>query len=121
MADTFTTIDDYIGSFPDDVQVILKEVRHTIRNAAPSAQETISYQMPTLRLHGRNLVHFAAWKHHVGLYPIHTADEALEQELAPYRATKATVRFLLREPIPYDLIERLVVLLVSSRPEGTPA
>jgi|SRR5450759_198533 len=121
MADTFTTIDDYIGSFPDDVQVILKEVRHTIRNAAPSAQETISYQMPTLRLHGRNLVHFAAWKHHVGLYPIHTADEAFEQELAPYRATKATVRFLLREPIPYDLIERLVVLLVSSRPEGTPA
>lgn len=121
MADTFATIDDYISSFPEDVQIILEGVRRTIRKAAPGAGETISYQIPTLTLNGRDLVYFAAWKHHIGLYPIPTADEALEQELAPYRATKATLRFPLRSPIPYDLIERLVALLVSSRSKGIPA
>ena len=115
MADTFTTIDDYIGSFPDDVQVILKEVRRTIRKAAPGAGETISYQIPALTLNGRNLVYFAAWKHHIGLYPIPTADEAFEQKIAPYRAARGTARFPLQKPIPYDLIERVAGLLVEQR------
>ena len=118
MADKFATVEEYVSSFPEHVQIILEEVRLTIRNAAPSADETISYQMPTLTLNGRSLVYFAAWKHHIGLYPIPTADEAFERELAPYRAAKNTVRFPLAEPIPYDLIERLVRLLVSSRPNG---
>lgn len=115
MADQFATIDGYIGSFPEDVQILLEEVRRTIRNAVPAADETISYQIPTITLNGRHLVHFAAWKHHIGLYPVPTADEAFEQELAPYRAARSTVRFPLRKPMPYDLIERLVALLVTQR------
>jgi uncharacterized protein YdhG (YjbR/CyaY superfamily) len=114
----FATIDDYIGSFPEDVQVVLEEVRRTVRRAAPGAGETISYQIPTITVNGKYLVSFAAWKHHVGLYPVPTADEAFEQELAPYRAAKATVRFPLREPIPYELIERLVAYRVKQRLES---
>ena len=112
---TFATIDEYISSFPDDVQIILREVRQAILNAAPAADETISYQIPTITLSGRNLVHFAAWKHHIGLYPIPTADEAFEQKIAPYRAARGTARFPLQKPIPYDLIERVAGLLVEQR------
>lgn len=118
MTASFATIDEYIGSFPEDVQVILKEVRRRIRNAVPAAGETISYQMPTITLDGRSLVHFAAWKHHIGLYPIPAADEAFERELAPFRATKDTLRLPLREPIPYELIERLAALLVRDRADS---
>jgi uncharacterized protein YdhG (YjbR/CyaY superfamily) len=114
----FATIDDYIGSFPEDVQVVLEEVRLTVRRAAPGAGETISYQIPTVTVNGKYLMSFAAWKHHVGLYPVPTTDEAFEQELAPYRAAKATVRFPLREPIPYELIERLVAYRVKQRLES---
>jgi uncharacterized protein YdhG (YjbR/CyaY superfamily) len=115
MADKFASIDDYISSFPEDVQIILEQVRRTIRNAVPTAEETIRYQIPTVTLNGRHLVYFAAWKHHIGLYPVPVADEAFEQELAPYRAARGTVRFPLREPIPYDIIERLAALLVKQR------
>jgi uncharacterized protein YdhG (YjbR/CyaY superfamily) len=118
MSKHFATIDDYIGSFPEDVQPILEKVRRTIRSAVPAPGETISYEIPTITLNGRNLVHFAAWKHHVGLYPIPQADEAFEQELAPYRTAKSTVRFPLREPIPYALIERLVAFHVKLRTES---
>jgi uncharacterized protein YdhG (YjbR/CyaY superfamily) len=115
MAGKFATIDEYISSFPEDVQIILEQVRRTIRNVVPTVEETISHQIPTVTLNGRYLVYFAAWKHHIGLYPIPVADEAFEQELAPYRAAKGTVRFPLREPIPYEVIERLAALLVKQR------
>jgi uncharacterized protein YdhG (YjbR/CyaY superfamily) len=115
VASQFTTIDEYIGSFPEDVRIILEEVRRRIRNAAPAAGETISYQMPTITLDGRSLVYFAAWKHHIAVYPIPNADEAFEQEIAPYRAARGTLRLPLGKPIPYDLIERLVALLVEQR------
>jgi len=115
VAAKFATIDDYISSFPDDLQVILEQIRRTIRDAVPAAGETISYQMPTITLDGTSLVYFAGWKHHIGLYPIPRADDALEQELAPYRATKDTLRLPLSKPIPYDLIERLVAFLVTRR------
>lgn len=115
MADQFATIDEYISSFPEEIQIILEEIRRKIRNAAPAADERISYQIPTITLNGKYLVYFAAWKHHIGLYPIPRADEAFERELAPYRAAKDTVRFPLDEPIPYDLIERVVALLVKRR------
>jgi uncharacterized protein YdhG (YjbR/CyaY superfamily) len=108
MAEKFATVDDYIDSFPLDVQSVLRELRATIENVVPEAEETISYQMPTVMLDGRYLVYFAAWKHHVGLYPIPPADQILERELAPYRASKGTVRFPLGEPIPYGLVERMV-------------
>ncbi len=115
MAGKFATVDEYISSFPQDVQIILEEVRRTIRNAVPSPGETISYQMPTITLDGTSLVYFAAWKHHIGLYPIPAAGEALERELAPYRAVKDTVRLPLEEPMPHQLIERVVALLVENR------
>jgi uncharacterized protein YdhG (YjbR/CyaY superfamily) len=115
VAERFANVDEYIGSFPPDVQAILQEVRSTILKVVPAAAETISYQMPTVMLDGRYLVYFAAWKHHVGLYPVPTADEAFERELAPYRASKGTVRFPLGQPIRYDLIERVVAQLVAQR------
>lgn len=118
MTREFATIDEYISSFPDSIRIILEEVRRRIRNAAPEAGETISYQIPTMTLRGKSLVFFAAWKHHISLYPVPAGDEAFEHELAPYRASKGTVRFPLREPIPYDLIERLVGLLARQRVGG---
>jgi uncharacterized protein YdhG (YjbR/CyaY superfamily) len=118
VADQFATIDEYISSFPEEVRLVLEQVRRTIRTAVPAARETISYQMPTITLDGRHLVYFAAWKHHVALYPVPTADEALEVELAPYRAARSTLRFPFRKPVPYDLIERLVALLVQQRADS---
>ena len=81
MAQQFATIEDYVRSFPQDVQILLEEVRRSIRRAAPVAEETISYQMPTITLGGKNLVHFAAWKHYISLYPLPAVDEALANEL----------------------------------------
>lgn len=115
MADRFATVDQYIGAFPEDVQVILREVGHRIRNVVPEAGETISYRIPAMTLGGKHLVYFAAWKHHISLYPIPAVDESLEKELAPYLAGRGTVRFPLDKPIPYGLIERLVALLVQQR------
>jgi uncharacterized protein YdhG (YjbR/CyaY superfamily) len=115
VARQFATIEEYIGSFPEDVQAVLEEIRRRILTAVPGAGEAISYQIPAITLSGRSLVHFAGWKHHVSLYPVPAADEALEQELAPYLAGKGTVRFPLGQPIPYDLIERLAALLAQQR------
>ena len=112
----FTTIDAYINSCPADVQVMLEQVRRTIRAAVPAAGEAISYAMPTITLNGRDLVSFAAWKHHIALYPIPAADDdAFERELAPYRAARGTLRFPLANPVPYDLIQRLVELRVKQQ------
>ncbi|MDQ3475956.1 MAG: DUF1801 domain-containing protein [Actinomycetota bacterium] len=118
MAPQFATIDDYIASYPDDVQSILEEVRRTIRSAVPAPGETISYAMPTITLDGKPLVYFAAWKQHIGLYPIPRADEATERDLAPYRSTKDTVKLPFDKPIPYDLVKRLAELLVTRRAEN---
>jgi uncharacterized protein YdhG (YjbR/CyaY superfamily) len=115
MAAQVTTVDDYIASFPDDVQEMLGEIRRRLRGAVPGAGETISYGIPTMTLHGRHLVYFGAWKHHIAVYPVPAADPALEQEIAPYRAGKGTLRFPLRKPVPYDLIGRLAALLVEQR------
>jgi uncharacterized protein YdhG (YjbR/CyaY superfamily) len=113
-----TTIDEYISSCPADVQPILEQVRRTIRAAVPAAGETISYGIPTITCNGRDLVSFAAWKHHIGLYPLPTVDEAFAQELAPYRAAKSTVRFPLGQPLPDDIIARLAALHFTQRMEG---
>ncbi len=115
MADKFATVEDYLSSFPEDVRTILEDVRQAIHRAVPGAGETISYQMPTVTLGGKSLVHFAAWKHHIGLYPLPATEGALAEELAPYDTGKGTARFPLQEPIPYDLIERLAALLVKQR------
>lgn len=110
--ETPKTIDEYIAGFPDDVQEILQEIRVTIKRAAPDAEETISYQMPTFVLKG-NLVHFAAYKRHIGLYPAPTGTEEFNEQLSAYRAAKSSVRFPLDEPIPFDLISQIVKLRVA--------
>ena len=109
MTNTPQTVDDYITGFPDQIQSILRQIRSIIRETVPDAEEVIAYQMPTYRLHG-NLVHFAAFKHHIGFYPTPTGVAAFEQELAPYKHAKGSIRFPLDEPIPYDLIRRIVEL-----------
>jgi uncharacterized protein YdhG (YjbR/CyaY superfamily) len=110
--ETPTTIDAYIAAFPPDVQDILQKIRQTIREAAPDAQETISYQMPTFTLHG-NLVHFAAFSKHIGFYPVPSGIEAFQDELAVYKQGKGSVQFPLAQPIPYDLIGRIVKFRVQ--------
>ena len=85
----FTSVDEYIGSFPADVQAILEAVRRTIRKVVPTAGETISYQMPTITLDGTALLYFAGWKHHISRYPAPTGDEVFAQDLAPYTSAKS--------------------------------
>lgn len=110
-----TAVDDYIAALQAEVQPVLQRVRGIIHAATPGAEESIRYQMPTVCVDGHYLVYFAAWKNHIGLYPIPTMDVALEAEVAPYRAAKDTVRFPYRQPIPYDLIARLVAALVAAQ------
>lgn len=105
-------IDRYISQCPAATQAILERVRATIRQAAPDATETMSYQMPAFRQHGI-LVYFAAWKMHIGLYPPITGDKALEKAAARYAGPKGNLQFPLDEPIPYKLIERIVKLRVK--------
>lgn len=104
---SFQTIDEYIATFPDNIQAILQSIRETIKAAAPGATEKISYQMPTFALNG-NLVHFAAFKNHIGFYPTPSGVEAFEDELARYQPAKGSIRFPLDEPMPLDLITRIV-------------
>ena len=110
-------IDEYIAGFPGDVQKILEKIRRTIRKAAPDAEETISYQIPTFTLKGRYLVYFAAYKKHIGLYPAPRGSEKFKQELSAYEGGKGTVRFPLDKPIPFDLISRIVMFRVKKNLE----
>jgi uncharacterized protein YdhG (YjbR/CyaY superfamily) len=113
-------IDTYISQFPADVQVILREVRQTISQVAPDAKETISYQMPAFKQHGI-LVYFAAWKEHIGLYPPISGDKALEKAVARYAGPKGNLQFPLDEPIPYDVMARIVKLRVKQDNEKAEA
>lgn len=109
---TYESIDHYISTFPPDIQEILKAIRQVIREAAPDAVEKISYQMPTFAQQG-NVVHFAAFKNHIGFYPAPSGIDEFEQELTPYKAGKGTIQFPLGQPIPYDLITKIVKFRVS--------
>lgn len=100
------SIDAYIERFPEDFQVILRQIRAVIREAAPEAVEKISYQMPTFYFHG-NLVHFAAQKHHIGFYPAPSGIAQFSKELSAYKTSKGAAQFPLDQPIPYDLIRRI--------------
>lgn len=104
-----TDIDGYISQFPDKVKVVLEDVRQAVRRAAPDATEVISYQMPAFKQHGI-LVYFAAWKNHIGLYPPISGDKAIEKAIAHYAGPKGNLQFPLDEPMPCDLIERIVAL-----------
>ena len=103
----FKTIDEYIESFPKDIQKILQDIRSTIKKSAPTAKEAISYQMPTFKLNG-NLVHFAAFKNHIGFFPAPSGIDAFEKELKIYRTGKGTLQFSLSKPIPLDVITKVV-------------
>jgi uncharacterized protein YdhG (YjbR/CyaY superfamily) len=106
------TIDEYIATFPKDIQEILQKIRATIKNAAPGAQETIKYQMPTFTLEG-NLVYFAAFKKHIGFYPPVKGLLKFKEELAVYEGPKGSLIFPLDKPMPYDLISEIVKFRVE--------
>ena len=108
----FSSIDAYIASFPEETQALLEAMRATIRAAAPEAEEKISYQMPTFFLKG-NLVHFAAFKQHIGFYPAPRGIEEFKEELSIYKGAKGSVQFPLDQPLPLDLVARIVRFRVA--------
>lgn len=105
---TFETISEYVAAFPADVKEVLQKIRTTIQKAAPDATEAISYQIPTFKINGKNLIHFAAFKKHIGLYPAPRGVDEFEPELSSYEGGKGTVQFPHDKPIPYELITRIV-------------
>ncbi len=113
-------IDEYIENYPEDVQEILQKIRRLIHEIAPQAQEKISYKMPTFTLNG-NLVYFAAFKNHIGFYPIPSGVEKFKKELSVYHQGKGSVQFPLDKPIPYDLIEKIVRFRVKENLERAAA
>ncbi|MDD4923212.1 MAG: DUF1801 domain-containing protein [Dehalococcoidales bacterium] len=108
----YATIDEYIASFPANIQSILQQMRQTIHEAAPEAMEAISYQMPTFKLNG-NLVHFAAFKNHIGFYPTPSGIEKFKTELSQYKWSKGAVQFPLDKPLPFDLVKKIVAFRVQ--------
>jgi uncharacterized protein YdhG (YjbR/CyaY superfamily) len=106
------TIDEYIASFPETTQIILKQVRVTVKKAAPKAEETISYKIPAFTFHGR-LVYFAAFKKHIGFYPRASGIEAFKKELSVYKGARGSVQFPIDKPMPLALITKIVKFRVK--------
>ena len=109
---SFGSIDEYIATFPEETQKILQEIRAAIKAAAPEAVEKISYQMPTFFLNG-NLIHFAAFKNHIGVYPTPSGTEAFKTELSVYESGKGSIRFPIDQPMPLKLISEIVRFRVA--------
>jgi uncharacterized protein YdhG (YjbR/CyaY superfamily) len=109
-------IDEYIAGFPENIQKILEQIRATVKKAAPDAEETIKYAMPTFTLNG-NLVYFAAFKNHIGFYPAPTGDEAFKKDLSVYKTGKGSVQFPIDKPMPLNLITKIVKLRVKKNLE----
>lgn len=109
----FASQDEYIHSFPQDVATILEKIRKTIRKVVPDAVETIRYNIPTFDVDGEHLVFFAGWKEYISLYPVPEGNKAFQEKIAPYKKEKSTLRFPLNNPIPYDIVEDLVTLLLK--------
>lgn len=114
-----SAIDKYIEKFPKDIQKILEKVRKTVRKSAPKAEETISYGIPTFDLNGKHLVHFAAFKKHIGFYPTPAGIEQFQKELSVYKGAKGSVQFPLDKPVPFDLISRIVKFRAKENLERT--
>jgi uncharacterized protein YdhG (YjbR/CyaY superfamily) len=114
---TQSTIDEYIAGFPAGTQKVLAQLRALIKATAPGATETISYAIPTFDLNGRHLVHFAGYAKHIGLYPIPSGIKAFKEELKPYKQGKGSVQFPLSQPLPTDLIRRIVEFRVRENTE----
>lgn len=111
------TIDEYIRIFPPEIQNILQKIRETIREIVPEAEEAIHYGIPTFRLHG-NLVHFAAYRNHIGFYPGPSAIDAFRRELSTYKLSKGTIQFPIDEPLPFDLVKKIVQYRVKENKES---
>lgn len=116
------SVDDYIAKHPGDTQAILRRVRRTLRKALPGAEETISYQIPSYKLHGGYVIYFAGWKQHYSLYPANARlVAAFKTELRPYERSKGTIRFPCSQPIPVKLIERIAKFLAREAAERAEA
>ena len=111
-------IDDYISGFPQETAAVLEELRRVVHRAVPGAQEAISYNIPTLLLDGKKVIHFAGWKRHVSVYPVPAGDEVYERRIAPYRSGQGTVKFPLDKPVPYGLVEQIGQLLLVRHERG---
>ena len=109
----YQTINEYISLFPDNVKKILQSIRQTISQTAPQAEETINYQIPTFKLNGKNLVHFAGYKNHIGFYPTASGIKAFQKELSRWPSAKGSVRFPLDQPLPVNLIKEIVKFRVK--------
>ena len=109
-------MDDYIAGFPEDIQILLEDLRNTIRKAAPDAEEVLSYAMPAYKYHGM-LLYFAAYKNHIGFYATPTGHAAFKKELSVYKEGKGSVQFPLDQPLPLDLIARIVKFRVKENLE----
>ncbi len=103
------TVPNYIQSFPEPVQILLEQIRNVIKETAPEAEESISYGMPAYKIKGKPLVYFAGYKNHIGFYATPTGHEAFAEELSQYKQGKGSVQFPLNQPIPLDLIKRIVI------------
>ncbi|CAN7209609.1 iron chaperone [Arthrobacter sp. LjRoot14] len=120
MAQHFDNVDEYIASFPAEVQGALQEIRRRCHEAVPESGETISYGIPSITLNGKYVVYFAGWAHHISVYPVPAGDEAFEAAIAPYRAARGTLKFPLGKPVPYELIEKTAALLAAGRHGSQP-
>lgn len=118
MKTAITTIDEYIAAFPEDVQVLLQQVRAAIREAAPKAEEAIKYGIPTFVYHG-NLVHFGGFKHHIGFYPAPQGLKEFQKELSKYKGSKGAVQFPLDEKMPLALIKKITKFRVKMNEENS--
>ena len=113
------SVDDYIATFPEDVQKIMGQLRKTIKAAAPKAEEKISYQMPTFTLHGKFLVYFAGWKTHIAFYGAPRGNAEFKEDLAAYETGQGTLKFPLAKPVPFDLITKIVKFRVTENLKRT--
>jgi len=110
---SFHSIDEYIATFPEEIQKILEELRGTIKAAAPYTEEKISYNIPTFTLNGKYLVYFAGWKKHISMYPIPSGNEAFNKEISQYIEGKGTLKFPIDKPLPLELITKIVKFRVA--------
>ncbi len=113
MAEKFDSVDDYVAAQPPQAQQILNDVRRRVRTIVPEAVEAISYQIPTFKLDGKPVIYVAAWQHHISLYPIPETDDELQRAIAPYQSGKGTLKFPLAEPIPFDVVDRVVAAALA--------
>ncbi|MGW2663620.1 iron chaperone [Nocardia tengchongensis] len=109
------TVDEYLAGQPAPARAALEQVRATIHAAVPEASETISYQIPAIQVNGKAVMYFAGWKNFLSVYPVPSGDDGFQQAIAPYLAGKGTLKFPLRDPIPYDLIGDIAVRLAAQR------